>query len=277
MFSIIIPTYNNLNYFKICINSIHKNSKYKHEIIAHINDGSDGTLQYVNINKIKHTYTQENVGLCSGINFASKVATTNFILYSHDDMYFCPDWDEFLLKEINSIGHENFYISGIMIQKKNGHINFDCGNTYDDFDENKLLKNYKNINFYDNQGSHFAPHVVTKNVWNAVNGFSEDFNPGIGSDPDFNMKLWNYGIRIFKAINNFKVYHFSSVTTRKKIGFVQNRGDKTFLKKWGITTEFFKKHYLKTDSKYIGPLEEPKKNITYYLDLLICKFRFLFV
>ncbi len=82
MFSIIIPTYNNLNYFKICINSIHKNSKYKHEIIAHINDGSDGTLQYVNINKIKHTYTQENVGLCSGINFASKVATTNFILYS---------------------------------------------------------------------------------------------------------------------------------------------------------------------------------------------------
>ena len=53
MFSIIIPTFNNLNYLKICIDSIKKNSKYNHEIILHVNNGSDGTLDYVKKNGYK--------------------------------------------------------------------------------------------------------------------------------------------------------------------------------------------------------------------------------
>ena len=47
MFSIIIPTYNNLDYLKLCLMSIKKNSKYKHEIIIHINEGRDGTLNFL--------------------------------------------------------------------------------------------------------------------------------------------------------------------------------------------------------------------------------------
>ena len=89
--------------------------------------------------------------------------------------------------------------------------------------------------------------------------WSEEFNPGIASDPDLNMKLWNEGVRIFKGINNFKVYHFSSLTTRKKIiQLTTNRGDKTF-KKWGITTKFLKKYYLKSRTKHLSKLDDPKK------------------
>ena len=33
MFSIVIPTYNNLKYLELCLKSIKKNSKYDHEII----------------------------------------------------------------------------------------------------------------------------------------------------------------------------------------------------------------------------------------------------
>jgi glycosyltransferase involved in cell wall biosynthesis len=47
MFSIIIPTYNNLACLKICIKSIQKNSKYKHEIIVHVNEGKDGTINFL--------------------------------------------------------------------------------------------------------------------------------------------------------------------------------------------------------------------------------------
>ena len=51
MFSIIIPTFNNLEYLKLCIKSIKKNSKFNtHEIIPHVNDGSDGTLNYLKNN-----------------------------------------------------------------------------------------------------------------------------------------------------------------------------------------------------------------------------------
>ena len=44
MISIVIPTYNNLDYLKLCLDSIKRNSFKDHEIFLHINDGSDGAL-----------------------------------------------------------------------------------------------------------------------------------------------------------------------------------------------------------------------------------------
>ena len=53
MYSIIIPTFNNLSYLKICISSIRKNSKFNHEIIPHVNEGIDGTEDYLIAENIK--------------------------------------------------------------------------------------------------------------------------------------------------------------------------------------------------------------------------------
>ena len=89
MISIVIPTYNNLDYLKLCLKSLGKNSSFKHEIIIHINDGSDGTLSFIKANNYKYTISDDNIGLCSSINKASKLVSNRYILYSHDDMYFC--------------------------------------------------------------------------------------------------------------------------------------------------------------------------------------------
>ena len=277
MFSILIPTFNNLNYLKICIDSIKKNSKYDHEIILHVNDGEDGTFNYAIENNFKHTHSDKNVGLCTAINSAAKLSSSKYILYAHDDMYFCPEWDVHLINEVNSLGHNNFYLSGTMIEPNSGHIIFNCGEDITSFNEKKLLLNYKNLNYYNHQGTHFAPHLVSKEMWFRVGGFSEEFNPGIASDPDFNMKLWKQGVRIFKGLANFKVYHFGSITTRKKYGFKQNRGDKIFLKKWGISIKFFKKYYLQSKTKYMGPLTEPKITLNYLFELILCKIRRIFI
>ena len=276
MISIIIPTYNNLDYLKLCLKSLKKNSSYKHEIIIHINDGSDGTLNFVRANSFQYTISDNNIGLCSSINKAAKLVSNQYILYSHDDMYYCPNWDKVLLDEVKSLNHDEFYLSGTMIEPNSGHIICDFGIDLDTFKEDELLSKYKSINFYDHQGTHFAPHLVSKKMWDKVGGFSEEFNPGIGSDPDFNMKLWKEGVRIFKGLNDFKVYHFGSLTTRKKKNFIQNRGDKTFLKKWGISIKFFKKYYLKSKTKYNGPLNEPNVTIGYILGLLSCKIQSIF-
>ena len=276
MISIIIPTYNNFDYLKLCIKSLNNNSKHRHELIFHINDGSDGTIEFIKNNGYKFTHSETNIGLCSSINKAAQLASFDYILYSHDDMYFCPDWDDVLINEIKSINHEKFYLSGTMIEANSGHIVCNFGDTINNFKEKELLSKYNDINFYDHQGTHFAPHLVSKKMWDKVGGFSEEFNPGIGSDPDFNMKLWKEGVRIFKGLNDFKVYHFGSLTTRKKKNFIQNRGDKTFLKKWGITTKFFKKYYLKSKTKYNGPLSEPKITIGYILGFLSCKIQSIF-
>lgn len=277
MFSIIIPTYNNLDYLKLTIASIKKFTKVRYEILIHVNEGNDGTLQYVKKNKFIYTHSKQNLGLCSSINLITKKAKYNYYLYSHDDMFFCPDWDKAAVNEINKIKHNKFYISGTMIEPNSGHIKFNAGYDIKTFNKNKLINNLSKLKFYDHQGTHFAPHIVHKSMWNRVGGFSEEFNPGFGSDPDFNMKLWKQGVRIFKGINNFRVYHFGSITTRKNKMITKNRGDKTFLKKWGITVKFFKKHYLKSGSIYNGPLNDPHKNINYFLELLISKIKLLFL
>ena len=276
MFSIVIPTFNNLEYLKSTIKSLKKNSTSKYEIIVHVNDGSDGTKDYLKSENITFSWSQDNIGLCSAINSGVKLTNYKYIVYSHDDCYFCPSWDKVLIDEINKLNHNKFYFSCSLIEHSSGHIKFDCGKDLESFNEDRLLKNYKNINFYDHQGSHWSPLCVHLDMWNKIGGFSEEFNPGIGSDPDFNMKLWKEGVRIFKGLNDFKVYHFGSLTTRKKKNFIQNRGDKTFLKKWGFSTKFFKKYYLKSKTKYEGPLNDPQKTLNYFLDLLICKIRLFF-
>ena len=215
MFSICIPTLNNFNYLKICLESLKKNSTLNNEIIVHVNEGGDETLQYVKNNNYSHTFSKEKLGVCSSVNLAAKKATKDFIVYAHDDMYFLPKWDLVLKNEISKLKNNLFYLSGTMMGPKE-HIDFDCGDTYQNFDEEKLLNNYTNYNLYDHQGTHWAPHVIHKDLWNKISGFDEAFDPGIGSDPDLNMRLWNEGVRYFKGINDFKVYHFGSISIRKK-------------------------------------------------------------
>ncbi len=280
MFSIIIPTFNNLNYLIKCIESIKKNSTFLHEIIPHVNEGSDGTLEYLKKNNIDFSFTKYNSGICKGMNMAAKKAKTEFILYAHDDFYFCPNWDLVLKSELNKIKHNKFYLSGTMVN--NGQITLDCGSSLETFDERKLLSEISNANHYDFQGSTWAPHLIHKETWEKVGGFSEEFFPGTGSDPDLNMKLWKEGVRIFKGINDFKVYHFGSIVTRKYknhptiITESGSRGAKIFLLKWGITIKFFKKFILNSDTKYLGELANPKINIEYLLQMGLCKIYYLY-
>ena len=62
-----------------------------------------------------------------------------------------------------------------MIQKEGADLKLNCGETYLDFDEKFLLENYKKINIHDNQGSHWAPHLINRSIWERVGGFSETF------------------------------------------------------------------------------------------------------
>jgi glycosyltransferase involved in cell wall biosynthesis len=272
MFSIIIPTYNNLSYLKLCLNSIEKNSKFNHQVIIHVNEGTDGTLEYVRKKNLNFTYNSENAGVCVAFNRAAKLAKSKYLVLGHDDMYFCPNWDVEFKNEIDKINLKDFFLSGTMVQPFNSYIHLNCGDNAENFDEKKLLTELPKIKYNNFQGTHWQPSLIPTETWQKVNGFSEEFTPGLGSDPDFNKKLWDIGVRIFKGLGNCRVYHFSSVSLRKK---AWNNGSKIFLRKWGISIKFFKKYYLRTNSKYDGPLKEPSKGLSFYLSLIICKIKLI--
>ena len=274
MFSIIVPTYNNLDYLKLCLKSIKVNSSFDHEIIVHVNEGTDGTKDFLNKTDLNFTYSEINAGVCVAFNEAVRKATKKYIVLAHDDMYFCPNWDKVFLSELKRLPeNSDFFLSGTMVQPFESYINLNCGDNISNFDEQKLLSELPKIKFNDFQGTHWQPSLIPLKTWDKVGGFSEEFSPGLGSDPDFNMKLWKIGVRLFKGLGKCRVYHFSSLSLRKK---AWNNGARTFLLKWGISIKFFKKYYLRSDQVFEDSLSEPKKSLNYYIALIKCKISFFY-
>jgi len=288
MFSILIPSYNNLEYLKTCTKSLKKNSKYAHQIIVHINEGTDGSLEYVKENNFEYTYSEDNIGMPKALNKSSKLANFDYILISHDDFYFCPGWDIEFVDELKKLEHKKFYLSGTMVG--DGQVYFDAGKTVSDFEENKLLSNLEKIKTFNFQGTTKCPGLVHKDIWKAVGGWSEEFSPTGGDDSDFAKKLWDYDVRIFKGLGKCIAYHFGSITTRKKnkslFTYLGSRGNKIFLLKWGMSINFFEKFYLKSGldknkklifNEFKEPLSNPVKNFSFYFELIISKFLLIYL
>ena len=255
-FSILIPTWNNLRYLKLCVQSIREHSHFSHQIIVHVNEGTDGTLQWLAEQyDIDYTHTKQNAGICYALNIGRTLVTTDYIVYVNDDMYACPGWDAVLNQEIESVGHNLFFFSSTSIEPiatSNCVIQMDFGTGINSFQEKQLLQNYATPEKPDWQGATWPPNIVHRNTWDMVGGYSTEFSPGMYSDPDFSMKLWNAGIRLFKGVGGSRVYHFGSKSTSRHE--VKNRGYYTFISKWGITSSTLTKYFLRRGETFDGPL-----------------------
>ncbi len=246
MFSIIIPTWNNLELLKLCVRSIRQNSAYAHQIIIHVNDGSDGTLEWVREQQLTYTASPENIGICLAVNEAAMHASMDYILYLNDDMYCCPGWDTALINKLKGLNTDLFMLSGTMIEPKDTQnpcvIVGNYGSDTDTFDEAKLLADLPQHQKADWYGATWPPTLVSRPWWFKVGGYSSEFSPGMSSDNDFSMKLWHAGCRIFIGVGDSLVYHFQCKSTGK---VKKNDGGKQFLHKWAIRQSVFDRYYLR--------------------------------
>ena len=121
MFSILIPTWNNLAYLKLAVASIRRHSvpsAQPHQIILHINDGSDGTLAWAREQGLAYSHTAHNAGICLAVNQAAMQADRPYIVYLNDDMVVCPGWDTRLLARIQALPSNLFMVSGTMVEPR---------------------------------------------------------------------------------------------------------------------------------------------------------------
>jgi len=260
MFSILIPTWNNLELLKLCVRSIRQNSAYPHQIIVHVNDGSDGTLEWVRSQGIAYSASPENIGICLAVNEAAMHATQDYILYLNDDMYCCPGWDAALIGKFKLLNTDLFMLSGTMIEPSETNnpcvIVRDYGTDVANFDEAKLLAELPQQRKADWLGATWPPTLVSRRWWFKVGGYSSEFSPGMSSDNDFSMKLWHAGCRIFLGVGDSLVYHFQCKSTGK---VKKNNGGKQFLHKWGMRQSVFDHYYLRRGLPAQGlVLEEPE-------------------
>lgn len=245
------------------MDSIRKNSAVDHQILIHVNEGSDGTQEWVQAEGLEHTFSDENIGICKAMNRVSQKASTGYIVFMNDDMYALPGWDVELSNAIREAADQPFFISGTMIEPS--ETGNDCaiqghsfGSGVSSFEEEKLLQSFADFPFADWNGATWPPNVVTKKMWEKVGGYSEEFSPGMYSDPDFAMKLWQEGVRYFRGVGASRVYHFQAKSTGK---IEKNPGRAQFKKKWGISAADFSKYYLRRGGKFVGPLKDPEPSI----------------
>jgi glycosyltransferase involved in cell wall biosynthesis len=257
IFSILIPSWNNLKYLQNCIYSIRKNSFFRHQIIVHVNEGNDGTLEWIDKQPdVDYTFSSVNIGICFALNACRKLVDTSYIAYMNDDMYVCPDWDKYLYEEIQTIGHPYFFLSATAIEPFSGNnccIYRSFGEDLNCFDEEKLLREFEKLDGNDWMGATWPPNVLHTSLWDLVGGYSVEFSPGFYSDPDFSMKLWQAGVRLFKGVHKSRVYHFGSKSTKR---IDKGTGYQKFILKWGITSGSFTKYFLQRGELFNGMLPQ---------------------
>ena len=267
LISIIVPTWNKLEFLKLSVGSIFRHTESPFQLVIHVNEGSDGTLQWVREQKQDHTYTECNVGICDALNLAVQKCRADYIAYLNDDMYVLPGWDLPLYEFLRSCGdQEPSYVAGTMIQASPispAALKFDYGSDSHSFQEIQLLADFHagRFAFSDWNGATWPPSLIHRKWWDRVNGYSVEFSPGFYSDIDFSRKLWAIGCRKYGGIGSSLVYHFGERTTSLTRG-PRSRNVKRargrFLKKWGITPSAFVRYYLRAGQKYKATLNGPK-------------------
>ena len=257
-FTIVIPTWNNLPYLRLCVDAIRRHSDRPHQIVLHVNDGSDGTLDWARAERLAFTRTPENTGICWGVNAARTLARTPFLLYMNDAMAVCPGWDAALRRAIAAAPAGRWCLSATMIEPYPTRSRpvvapHDFGRSPDTFDEPRLHAALPSLAKPDWQGSTRPPVLVPVALWDLVGGYSVELSPGLYTDPDFTMKLWQAGIRHFRGVGDSLVYHFVSKTLSR---LKPNDGRRQFLRKWGVSASVFQREVLHLGEPWTAPLPD---------------------
>ncbi|MBA4388032.1 MAG: hypothetical protein C0404_08630 [Verrucomicrobia bacterium] len=240
-FSVIIPTWKNVEYLDLAYRGLTRNSAVEHEVIVFFNEMDDDCRRWLEGKNVVIDWSEQNLGVCAAVNRAAKLASTGYICYMNDDMYPLPGWDTALWQYINAA--RCVWIAGTAVEAGRatacyigGH---DYGQTPADFKEDKLLAEFGQIKRMYNVVSTWTPMLVKKSDWDAVGGFDEKYFPGYGSDPDLAMKLYLHGCRHFIGVGTSLVYHFSRRTISRFDSSYLMDPKEYFRKKWGITWKKF--------------------------------------
>ena len=251
MFSIIIPSWNNLKYLQFTIDSILKNSAHKHQIVVHVQDGRDGTLDWVKLKGFDYTHSEVNIGYCSGVNSAFQKVKSEWTCIIEDDVYCFPNWDQALLDfYVDNQMDELTWLAGSVVEARPStfpsYIIRNYGTSIDTFREEEALREIDGIKHtfhYNHNGT--TPILLRTKVFSQVGGLDTDFDPTPGSEEGFSKRLYDMGCRNFVSVKDCVVYHFGSMTNNRANNMVKKDSNMTFVRKHGMTIREFNNTILK--------------------------------
>lgn len=216
-FSIIIPSWKDYDYLKLCLESIRSNSISNHEILIHLNTYDKSYEDLVRSYDPNYSKTDTNKGIAYGSNRCVERASTEWLFFSDSDCVFLPNWDIELNHAIDKFGDENIYpVTKIEPTGNNpACIIRNYGRTPNSLQYEKLLNDSQNMKRTEDKYQ-----VISAGPWlspkSLFEGFDERMFPGWNIDADAYVTAYSIDpdMRFIKPWNSL-LYHFSTTSTGK--------------------------------------------------------------
>ncbi len=243
-YSIVILTYNNLEYTKVCINSIKKYNGYDNcEIIIVDNNSTDGTAEWIKEQEgIKYILNEENKGFPIGCNQGIGVAKRdNDIFLLNNDTVIMPNsifnlrMGLYSSEEIGATGSISNSVSYYQ------QIN-ECYDDFDGYINFSLKNNITNENSYEERIKLVGFALLIKRcVLDKVGLLDERFTPGNFEDDDISLRIIMEGYKLLLCKDSY-IHHFGSISfkenSEKYTDILKINSDK-FMEKWGFRSEHY--------------------------------------
>lgn len=274
MITFCISTHNNLEYLKIAIDSVRKNSYYKNSpFIIHAENCTDGTDKWLFENKDKYDleYHIDNndspKGIGGGMNFCADLVKTKYIMFLHSDFYVTKNWDKSLLELFDKYPTEKLWINSWRVEPMMfsgsettpGNIVIEkeiFGEYYNNFDSE----------LFDGWATEFTANndieiprglgvscLIRKHDWDEIGGNDPQFAPTSWDDCDLFLRMQQSGFK-FITTSRSLIYHFGARGSHRleennnKSSIRQMAAEQSnrikFINKWGGLPTFDKYHMI---------------------------------
>lgn len=242
--SIIILTYNNLEYTKRCIKSIEKyTEKDTYEVIVVDNNSTDGTKEWLKQKHgIKLILNSKNAGFPKGCNQGIMYAKNdNDILLLNNDTIVTNNWLKNL--KICLYSAENIGAVGAVCNHDENRQGVEFN--YNDIEQMQRLATINNHS----DSSRWEEKVfligfcllMKRSVVDGLKGLDVKFTPGYVEDNDLSLRIVNLGYKLILCHDCF-IHHYLGTTFRKNLDEfypILYRNRNYFYKKWGFDTFSF--------------------------------------
>jgi GT2 family glycosyltransferase/tetratricopeptide (TPR) repeat protein len=258
LISIIIPTFNQIDVTKQCLESIEAFTPEEHEIIFVDNGSTDGTWQWIRMEMFKHPNyklikNETNLGFPVAVNQGAKVAQGEYLCFLNNDTVVSKEWLKGLKECLDSftdvaiVGPRTNYVSGP--QAVTDTTGYDTLLKYVSYAEN-FRKAYKGL-YWPFWRIAFC-QFMRRDVFEKLGGWDERFSPGNWEDDDLCLRACLAGYRNMICSDVF-IHHHGSLTCRTMdFGNLLETNKKKFDEKWKSENTISAVLIVKNEEKNIG-------------------------
>lgn len=240
--SVVVVTYNNLDFTRSCLASLDEHSQYAQlEIIVVDNASSDGSQIYLSDwaarkNSHKLILNTDNRGFAAANNQGLQIATGDYLTILNNDTYVTPGWIRTLVHHLEK--DKNIGLIGPVTNNIGNEAKIDI--VYNSMDE-MLLKSraftHRHIGrFFPLKTAAFFCVMMPRTTYSAVGPLDEAFGRGFFEDDDYCRRIEQLGLQVVCAEDVFIHHHLSASFNKLKWQERKNlfeKNKKIYEEKWG--------------------------------------------